>query len=270
MCMTRLSVCSGVAILASVLAQSIQAELLVHEGFDYGATAAIDGTCNGGVGFSGAWSSTTPIDLSSSSLAYPAGGSLTSVGGAASDLAVGGLAYRMLANPIEFDSDQTLYTSFLFKHFEGGWKGLRLGVDGAYDHADNLNTGITSSGSWLLAWRVYASVGTWGPTPGTTYLVTEKLVLREGATPDDWYVKIYSPTDTIGSEPTTWDLHGSYGLSGSYDRIWLDEKSDARGAFDEIRIGTTWADVTGVPEPSAIVMVLSMLCGMLIYAWRRK
>ena len=165
-----------------------------------------------------------------------------------------------------------MYASFLFQHFEGGWSGLRLGVNGAYNSSDNFNIGVSSGGPFLLSWQNYPTLATWGPDTTSTYLLVTKLVFHAGSTKDEFYLKVYSPTATVGSEPTTWDIADKTNISSSstYDRIWLDEKADARAAFDEIRIGTTWADVTVVPEPSTIVMLLSMLCGMLIYAWRRR
>lgn len=40
--------------------------------------------------------------------------------------------------------------------------------------------------------------------------------------------------------------------------------------YDEIRIGTTLADVTPIPEPGAMAMVCSGLFGLLAYAWRKR
>lgn len=63
-------------------------------------------------------------------------------------------------------------------------------------------------------------------------------------------------TDIAAAKPV--DGFDSFRLRGS--RVW---------EFDEIRIGTTWADVTPVPEPSGPLLALVGVAGLLLHRRRR-
>jgi hypothetical protein len=39
---------------------------------------------------------------------------------------------------------------------------------------------------------------------------------------------------------------------------------------DEIRFGTTYADVVPVPEPSTLAMCVATLFALIAYAWRKR
>ncbi|MDZ7619508.1 MAG: PEP-CTERM sorting domain-containing protein, partial [Patescibacteria group bacterium] len=92
-----------------------------------------------------------------------------------------------------------------------------------------------------------------------TYLLVAKIDANPSVD-DVFSLKIYDQSMTPDLiEPTSFDLvamNGS-GVNLGYMLIGM----NTGGAIDEIRIGTTWAVVIGVPEPSSAAMLLSVVLG---------
>ncbi len=96
---------------------------------------------------------------------------------------------------------------------------------------------------------------------GDTYFMAAKIV-SSAASPDTAYLKVFGtgyslevPTD----EPTTWDATISTSTGANLDRIRMridpGNTADLPGEVDEIRLGTDWASVTAVPEPSSLALL---------------
>lgn len=96
-----------------------------------------------------------------------------------------------------------------------------------------------------------------------------RLVISDIAA-DILSVRNYHVGDTIDSDPgsVAWDLQGggSSDLSATHLLMWLN--GSGQGEFDAIRVGTTWEDVTGIPEPS--VAGLAALAGVVLFSRRRR
>lgn len=86
-------------------------------------------------------------------------------------------------------------------------------------------------------------------------------------------VAIFSDTDTVGLEPGSgsWDLEAVayWNDDINFDSIALVSSVVEQYAFDEIRVGTSWADVTAVPEPSTYALMFGFLALGLVM-WRRQ
>lgn len=277
--------CLAMLAVASLVACPARAALIAYEGFDYGAATEINGQ-NGGSGFAGAWASSPAIGLSATSLAYPTGASYTPVGGSISDATAGGSATRMLSGSIDASQEGlTVYTSVLLNKLvttaSAGYGFFQFDSNSSVTDAGTIYMGVGTGGVTFSAGDRADATPTMAPTGGAiglTYLMVRKIIFHAGTTPDEVFLKVYTPTDTVGSEPTAdagWSAvsHADAGnkWSAIYDRIRFDQGANARYALDEIRVGTTWSDVAYVvPEPSAMVMMAAGAFSLLMYGWRRR
>lgn len=198
---------------------------------------------------------------------------------------------RPLATAVDFSSSQTLYFSVRLNNSGDTAMGLGLAA-GANGSAEFVGAGYT----WNTAAdpyggaagnSLYLSAGTLdqafggnnnGPyailahtaagTQDGAGLMVARLTLS-GAGADTVDVRNYHAGDTIDNDPSsvTWDLQGGADSSMSATHLLLWLNGSGQGEIDAIRIGTTWADVTGVPEPS--VAGLAVFAGAILALRRR-
>jgi hypothetical protein len=95
---------------------------------------------------------------------------------------------------------------------------------------------------------------------------TEFLVLK---------AKLQSGSDnfTLYSDPTPGAPEPSTGTLYSLDIGTLSSLviySGGAFSIDELRVGTTYADVTPTPEPSSLVLLGIGAISVLAYVWRRR
>lgn len=99
-------------------------------------------------------------------------------------------------------------------------------------------------------------------TPTQDYLLVGKIDARASAGANDTIpFSIWQNGTTIGSEPVTWDVSGLV-EAGDTDRVINRLFVNGNGnvdRFDEFRLGDTFADVTGVPEPGTLARLESVL-----------
>jgi hypothetical protein len=133
----------------------------------------------------------------------------------------------------------------------------------------SMQLGIGKSSSTTPAVTTTGTLGL-----NTTYLVVVGYTFNGTGNEFDLWL---NPTDLGGSTPTA-DISSTAGTdmaSLSYFFLQQRNNTSSLGAafyFDELRIGTTWADVTptGVPEPSTFVLGgLGMLGLFLVRRIRR-
>jgi hypothetical protein len=259
-----------IMVVLSIISLNASATLLVYEGFDYG-DSTLDGQ-NGGTGFSDAWSTTDTVDTQSTSLSTPDGYGLTVTGGSIADVAGSGAVTltRTLSSEISMDptEEQTYYFSVLFCRYDtsdstwGEYSDLLKLVDAGGDFGVIFQTGSDEE----IIIDLYHSTTTSEDDAfalGQTYLYVGKIVVRDGEV-DEAYASLYEVgSDTVELEPASWDISVTVDCElTSIDTISLKfgQKTDTF-YYDELRIGTTWADVTGVPEPSSLFLLgISSLC----------
>jgi hypothetical protein len=248
------------------LATTAHATLLVYEPFDYPA-GALSGR-NGGTGFFDAWSSPSTFMVQAGNLGvggYQGSGSM--VFGSSSE------ADRHLAQGYGADGTE-LWMSILLRidatsSSAAAFNGLRFG-----SASPALFIGLPSALPGMPAFT------TWGadtPVQPGKYMSQVPIVLGQPALlvahmaflPQADQIDLYV-NPTAGSIPaspdatiTNVDLFAALQQNPSV-YIW---QSSSAGAFDELRMGTTYADVLPVPEPGTIALAA---VGLVVLAAGRR
>jgi hypothetical protein len=222
-----------------------------------------------GSGWGGPWttggfnaSTHTNYDIAGGSLTFP--GLETSGERVASGAqnAIAGIS-RTLATPIAANQTTTRYLSALMR-LDGplnagafnGFFGLYL--DGGGINQDDLFIGKPGGGQ-LAQWAVETRGGSGQVpsgelvVPNQTTLLVLKAELRPGA---DTFSLLVNPA-LPGPEPVVYDAVKTGFDLGQVNGMTI----YSTGAFsiDEIRWGETYADVTPVPEPAAVVLAAACL-----------
>lgn len=236
------------AVLIAVSPQFSQASLLISEPFDY-STGNLAGQ-TGGIGFTGNWTTVGDAGaatVQTSSLAYSTlatSGNKTYV---SPNVAASG-ASRTFSNM----NSGTVYMSFLLNQDEGTrFFALRL-YDGV---AQNLLIGRGTAGtSWILGNTIGVAQDTGvAATLDTTFLMVLRIDFNASGANER--LRLYV-NPTLGTEPLTAQVDGTTTSSFQLNRLDIaggqtgGGNTVSKGWFDEIRFGTTFADVTPVPEPA--------------------
>jgi hypothetical protein len=272
---------------------STQASLLSYESFSgYTVPAELQSAGNPAVtGYTGNW---TDVDFGdqepgtlAGSLDYTGAGYFTETGdragvpsntGGDTPQAGSGRVYRLLDSSLAVNSSTagTLYMSFLFQRGTGTgsnvyqtlalYDGVTSAPSGPVDQNRNFDIGVNASTTYNFG--VESGTGQTNHSTGVTadtgvHLFVVKFTLSATASSDSVTVWL-DPTIGLG-DPT-----GGTTVSGrnlTWDRLALSNYDDNSAAWDEIRWGTTIADV--VPEPGTFAMLLGGM-GMLTLFRRRR
>jgi hypothetical protein len=277
------------------MSQAASAEQLVLETFSGYTAGTLAGQAAVGTGLTGTWSNGL-------STAYGSAGSIVATGTAAGNALYGASTgspstHNMIcANVTAGVSSATAGLSTVYFSFDtlqeaADTAATRLSLH-SYNGANELTMeiGLNMNGQFnteLLVtnpWSgVYASnAGTTGLTTGVaTTLVGKVVTTSAGVQTLTMYAvgagtQFTNDTD-LGAAVCTGTLNlgtyydDSFGVTsvGVYSRI---AAAGAERVVDNIRIGTTLADVTGavVPEPSTLALLVGGLIGLIAYAWRKR
>jgi len=272
--------------------QSARATLLLQEGFDYTADSTLYGNGNWLYG-----SSDTGISVGSSGFGYPG---LAGVSGNGASVAIGKTADSWItAAGFTAQTSGSIYVSFLFD--------VTALVNGYNQNSTFLGL-LASGGSYATATdpcdfiiKTASNGNFYGlgvrDGGGTTAYTATGLLQKNTVNLMVMKYSFSSKTATLWVNPTASTFGGSSDPSTASDYLakisctgtvspanvsefYLRQASYVTGTgsydpappylIDDIRIGTTWADVTPVPEPSAVAIVLAGMGTLSLVAFRRR
>lgn len=246
-----------------------QAAASVYESFEY-SVGSLAGQ-NGGIGWSGAWTSfgTGPsATVQAGSLAY---GDLPTDGNKAYVTTTSGTSgvIRSLESTFSDATTQTVYLSFAFNWDEGTrFFGLHL-VNGSTSVVEfNKFSGQSNFGIQQNTGGGVTAIST-----DTTYFVVARIDFN--ASGNDT-VRLYVNPASLDTEPLT--ASSTYSTASiSFNAIRLStgftsgSVTTAATAFDEIRIGTSYSDVvSAIPEPATASMLVGIAALAAVTAGRRR
>jgi hypothetical protein len=262
-----------------------EAALLAYDGFDY-AAGNVDGQ-NGGTGWNTAWvASTSPVNasvVSGTTLAYSGGAIAISGSGTALRIRGGGDG-ALNRSFVGTSTGGEIYFSLLLQSSSGS--GDEFFNFFLSEDPDRLNSGgfgdlITTSGDARFGVRVndgttdISAASSISYETGTTYLLVGRLSTdgTSGVSENmiDQAELWINPTSLIAGSPNA-TVNASTGLTVA-DFVYFSSRmvnlsSPDEVLVDELRIGTDFASVVSVPEPSAVCLLF--LAGASLFALRRS
>lgn len=268
-------------------AASSQATVLIYESFqgsNYVAGNTLIGVAAQGTGLTGNWTmsggATTDWTVGNSTAMNYSSGAISISGGTKYGVAsyvgtTSQVANIAFASSVNYSTTQATYISFLMRY------------NGTLDANDNMSlqtantdsstsisrSGVRDNGAGDVGWLANNSSSSYIASPtltaGTTYFMVLKLI-GSGA---NWQGTLW-----LNPNSTTTEGGGALGsinmsIGGNSAINYLGFKmqnADAGDSFnlDEIRLGTTWADVTAVPEPATWALLAGV--GTFFMIFRRR
>jgi len=278
-------------IAAASLASTASAATIAYQSFG-GTSGGLDGTDpNQGAafGFTGNWASTTVGDMAYVTNSLNIVNDTTGVENRAQKAQTGGTSSNKVNVQTNLASNISTTTGNLYVSFKfnANWTagtdqvGLHL-LTGATADTENTGTAAFTLGTngansaFRLAGTTQATQAT--TTDGftyanaTTYLFIGRIEMTTGA--DTMRFNIYRDLDNVPTLlPVSFTMNYTASVATDADingiRLYTNNgaNEDVTFAMDEIRLGTSWADVNPVPEPSSALLML--LCAG-AYAIRRR
>lgn len=266
-----------------VLASPATGAVIVQESFDY-AAGPLAGN-NGGTGFSAAWvNKGTGAAVTAPGLTY---GSLPTSGNKALGATTISVARTFDSTGLTGDG-ATYWFSYLFAAPDTVSTGTSASglsffsdVNGPYAQAGGfyLNCDVTSSTNMKLDTRIGGTIGPAVNIAGTNYhsgdpmLIVGQITFSDQANQDSLEVWLDPPltgSAPTGS-PTVSYLNGNWGaVAPANTAVYWSKYNDPDRVIDEIRLGTSFADVVPVPEPGTPGLAVLAATAAAAFALRRR
>lgn len=248
---------------------SAPARIIIQEQFDYAAGSL--NSQNGGQGFSAAWQATSNLQITSPGLTY---GALETSGNAITALHSGSMK-RLFDNTGLTGDGATYWFSMLFAS-PGANVGHAPIVPGFFSNATGpyaqhsgftVNFNPTTQTSLFMDVRIGGSILAETTIPGTDYYSSSQLVLgritfSDTVNQDRLEVWLNPLLNNTPGTPLL-NVTGNWLDPGTNNSFYLNKYNDPDRGIDEIRLGTTIADVLPIPEPSTYALLLMTAAGVL-------
>jgi hypothetical protein len=248
--------------------QSAQATLLFSDGFNYNSGSALGGQIN--PGNSATWTGgNAGLTVGSGNLTYAGlqdlGGNELSISNGSpgsteiqfANQTSGQIYYSFLFNPTAVDSANNYFTA------------MNPGTTTPGGSADAIDAYYYASGKIELRANAQSATAGTGPvlTLNTTYLIVEEIDLT-AKTASLW---VNPDSSTFGGTAPTATASLSSLTATAIDDVGFKTQTAAGGPYlvDNLLIGTTWADVTPVPEPASFALAGLGMLG-LVFARRMR
>lgn len=254
-----------VAVLAMGASQA-RAELLAYEPFDYNDGALLGK--NGGFGFAGVWDNGTDLSTDGQSIAFPGNPNVVA-GNRISSVNTGNGARRQLSDTLTMAGNNTYYVSFLMKKQAGQFIVVKL-TNGATTGGDGSGrawfAGINGGNDHFAYGSSQGTDRDEGLSAGEEIMVVSKLQSDPGNNRWIHHYNVYTSGDTVPlAEPGSFEFDFGVGEGASAHTInHLQIYGSGGGEIDEIAIGTTYASVTQLPEPTTCLLMAAGAGLMLI------
>lgn len=213
--------------------------LYVYEGFNYTSGQGLNGD-NGGLGFSGAWS-TSYCNVVSGSLVPPSPANALAESGNSADEAGWNSATRNLGTTYGADGT-TLWVSVVEKTEQ-----IASGVYVGYLGLGNIAIGVVRVDQWGVAYNgAYQETGVTANV-GDTKLIVCRIDFHTSGDHLEMYL---NPTPGLSSPDTSKLIdHTFTGTHTTFSSISL--SAPGQMGFDEVRIGNSYAEAVPDPVPNA-------------------
>lgn len=273
--LSRSSTSLLVAIAAStsfVAMNSVRAALIVYDGFDYTASTAIAGQ-NGGTGFAGGWSSATAYQsfstISSGSLSYGGTAALPTSGNSGQLSVPNALNYPDITRNFSPITTGDLWVSFLTftSNPNAGYAGLRL-QDGTLANYGSTSLIFAGDGGGVAKFELGANnFSVAAVTSNQVYLLTVRVQnIGSGSSPISLFLNDDFTTPILTTSRNIAQVGGLDFIAGPNG--YNDGSGNFTAGIDEIRVGTTLADVSAIPEPTALGLL--GIAGLALVSRRRR
>jgi hypothetical protein len=284
--MKKLSLLVTLALTSLLPVSQSSAQLIAYEGLDYEVGAGGLYGADGGTGWSAAWTGWTSNSafnaINSGSMSYSGSNNVPLITTGNSAKIISGATTapsysRVLSSPISTADGSTVWISFLAAGTGGATMGMTL-LDGSTQlmilgnsQSNNLWGIRQLSGGGAFNSTGVAMTDSVG-TLGDTFLVVTKITFQSGADKVEMFI---NPQALGGSEPTSETSLG-YSSQELVNIAGLTQISVSVGTpnqefdFDEIRIGSSYASVTPIPEARSMSLLGLSLLGLGVLAVKRN
>ncbi len=243
-----------------------RASRIAYEPFDYPVGPIVGD--NGGIGFSGSWSSQPGFNVTSGTLSSPAD---QGAGNAAELIGFASISRNLSTS---FGADGTdIWLSYLTDPISVGYfSALDLNLENGWFPTVGILGGPDGVGPASAYWGMDQGSNSAGGSPqgysetltsvpivlGQTTLLAVHLTSSGGT----WELALY--VNPGSSEPGTPDATMTVADGGSFRSLqFWGNGGDV--IYDELRIGTTYADVVPGPEPSSLSFLALSVVGLVVH-----
>ena len=265
---TSLSLLTIAVLLTAV---QVQGAVVIYEGFDYNSPGDVQGNGPGApsgssLGLSGTWGGDNRLDVIGGSLGY---GSLQTSGNSAQYTGTGGGGGNLginingdLAAAGLLNNSTTLWFSVVMNFVDVGNDEFAFTIGTAEPFTNNLQGGngvgvyVSSGGAAQAA--LYNAGTLQSATGSTNFQGTTQLIVGridwgiDGSTADN--LTLYAPGSDLDITGHDFSTASVDLVQSGLSRIGIWARNGDSDSIDEIRFGSTLADVTPVPEPSAALL----------------